>query len=215
MSRAAVEPVVEWGPSRAVPRHAGGGPSGPRRAAPPVANGMLAMAVFIATEVMLFAGLVSAFIVLRAGAAWPPPDQPRLPVAVTGANTAILLLSAYTMHRSVEASRSGHRAAMLRLLSTTTILGATFLLIQGTEWVALIRHGLTMSSSLYGSTFYTLIGCHGLHVLAAVVALASVLSFGLRGDSASSTRRRLEVCRLYWSFVVAVWPPLYVLVYLA
>jgi heme/copper-type cytochrome/quinol oxidase subunit 3 len=216
MARVAAEPLVEQVVPRPVLRHSGGGPCSPRRAAPPIEHGMLAMAVFLATEVMLFAGLISAFIVLRAGAdAWPPPGQPRLPVAATGANTAVLLLSAYTMQRSIGACRAGRGLAGLRWLAATTALGAAFLLVQGVEWIRLIRYGLTMSSSVYGSTFYTLIGCHGLHVLAAVVALAVVLGQAVRGTvTVPRTRRRLEVCRLYWSFVVGIWPILYVLVYL-
>ncbi len=192
------------------PRHGGGPPAVPRV----FENGVLAMAVFLATEAMLFAGLVSAFLILRAGApVWPPPGQPRLPVAVTGANTVVLLASAWTMHRAVVATRAA-RAAFLPWLAATTALGATFLLVQGAEWVALLRHGLRASSSLYGATFYTVIGCHGLHVAAAVVTLAALLTWAHRVP-ARQCRTRVQVCRLYWTFVVAVWPVLYVLVYLA
>lgn len=192
----------------------GGGPPASRRPAPAVANGMLAMVVFLATETMLFAGLISAFLVLRAGtAAWPPPGQPRLPIAVTGINTAVLFVSAYTMHGAVRARHGGRLADVRRLLAITAALGTTFLVVQGLEWTALLRHGLTTSSSLYGATFYALIGCHGLHVLAAVVALIVVFGWSL-GRDAAADGQRLEVCRVYWWFVVAVWPVLYVLVYL-
>jgi heme/copper-type cytochrome/quinol oxidase subunit 3 len=181
---------------------------------PVVENGVLAMAVFLATEVMLFAGLVSAFLILRAGApAWPPPGQPRLPVAVTAINTAVLLASAWTMQRAAGAA-GGERAALLRWLAATTALGATFLVVQGAEWVALVRHGLRASTSLYGATFYTLIGCHGLHVAAAVLTLGVLLAL-LRLAGPEPCPTRLRVCRLYWLFVVALWPVLYVLVYLA
>jgi heme/copper-type cytochrome/quinol oxidase subunit 3 len=179
-------------------------------------NGVLAMAVFLATEVMLFAGLVSAFLILRAGAtAWPPPDQPRLPIGVTAVNTAVLLLSAWTMQRAARAARGTGLAVLLRWLAGTAALGATFLAVQGAEWVALVRHGLRASSSLYGASFYTVIGCHGLHVGAAVVTLVALFGWARRAASAQQCRTRVEVCRLYWLFVVAVWPVLYVLVYLA
>lgn len=192
----------------------GGGPPAAWRPPPAVANGTLAMVVFLATETMLFAGLISAFLVLRAGvAAWPPPGQPRLPIVLTGLNTAVLFVSAYTMQGAVRACRGGQPVSMLRLLAITAALGATFLVVQGFEWIALLRHGLTTSSSLYGATFYALIGCHGLHVLAAVVALIVVRGWGL-GRDAATDGQRLEACRLYWWFVVAVWPVLYVLVYL-
>ncbi|HZP43432.1 MAG TPA: cytochrome c oxidase subunit 3 [Candidatus Binatia bacterium] len=183
-----------------------------RPTAPPIPNGILAMAVFLGTEAMLFAGLVSAFLILRANApAWPPPGQPRLPVGVTGVNTAVLLLSAYTMERAARASAG----AALRWLAATLALGALFLAVQGAEWLALLRHGLGASASVYAGSFYALIGCHGLHVAAAVLTLAVLLASALGAPSAETTRRRLAACRLYWLFVVAVWPVLYVLVYLA
>jgi heme/copper-type cytochrome/quinol oxidase subunit 3 len=174
------------------------------------------MAVFLATETMLFAGLISAFLVLRAGAgAWPPPGQPRLPVAVTALNTAILLLSGYTMARAAAASRARRGPETTRWAAATTALGATFLLVQGVEWARLVQHGLRASSGPYGATFYTLVGCHGLHVVAAVATLAGLLAWLPRERDAERRRRRLEACRLYWLFVVAIWPLLYVLVYLA
>jgi heme/copper-type cytochrome/quinol oxidase subunit 3 len=176
-----------------------------------VENGVLAMAVFLGTEAMLFAGLVSAFLILRAGApAWPPPGQPRLPVAVTGANTAVLLASAWTMHRAVGA----RGPTIVRWLFATTALGATFLVVQGAEWVALLRHGLRASTSLYAATFYTVIGCHGVHVAAAVLTLVGLVAWVRRGG-VEQCRTGIRVCRLYWLFVVALWPVLYVLVYLA
>ncbi len=216
MPRAAVERLAEGVPPTTRPvRPAGGEPPAPRPAARPFANGLLAMAIFLATEAMLFAGLISAFLILRAGASlWPPAGQPRLPIEVTGLNTAVLLLSAYTMHRAVGESRSRRGAGALAWLAATGALGTTFLLVQGAEWIALIRHGLRASSSLYAATFYTLIGCHGLHVLAAVITLIVVLGWTLRRQTAPGGQIRLEVCRLYWLFVVAVWPVLYVLVYL-
>jgi heme/copper-type cytochrome/quinol oxidase subunit 3 len=197
-------------------RHGGGDPPVARAGGRVFDNGILAMAVFLGTEAMLFAGLISAFLVLRASApAWPPPGQPRLPVGVTGVNTAVLLASAYTMQRAADATRRDRRAAMLRWLAVTTALGAIFLLVQGTEWVALVGHGLRVSSGPYGATFYTVIGCHGLHVAAAVITLLVLLRWTRHASGARPCRSRVEVCRLYWFFVVAVWPVLYMLVYLA
>jgi heme/copper-type cytochrome/quinol oxidase subunit 3 len=195
--------------------YSGGEPPAVPRRRPVVENGVLAMAVFLGTEAMLFAGLISAFLILRAGTAlWPPADQPRLPVAVTGVNSIVLLLSGYTMQRAARASRARCQAETLRWLGATAGLGVSFLLVQGAEWVQLIRHGLRASSSQYGATFYTLIGCHAVHMLAAVVTLVVVLAVIRRGHGRERGQARIEVCRLYWLFVVGVWPVLYVLVYL-
>jgi heme/copper-type cytochrome/quinol oxidase subunit 3 len=138
-----------------------------------------------------------------------------LPVAVTGVNTAVLLLSAYAMQRAATASRTRRRVATVRWLGATAALGASFLLVQGVEWVQLIRHGLRAASSPYGGTFYTLIGCHAVHVFAAVVTLAGLLAWIGRTRHIERCQTAIAVCRLYWLFVVAVWPILYVLVYLA
>lgn len=170
------------------------------------------MVLFLATEAMFFAGLISAFLVLRMQAtAWPPAAQPRLPVIVTGVNTCLLLFSGYTMVRAVRGTRVGDVAAAT-WLGATAALGILFLTIQGFEWVRLVGFGLTMTSTVYGATFYTLIGAHGLHVLAALVTLLVVTRRTLRlpGPAAASA---IQLCGIYWIFVVAIWPVLYLLVY--
>jgi heme/copper-type cytochrome/quinol oxidase subunit 3 len=172
------------------------------------------MAFFLAAEAMFFAGLISAFVVLRAQTpGWPPLDQPRLPIGVTGLNTLVLLASAWTLNRG-RASLARGREGLVRWLAVTALLGSLFLLVQGAEWVRLIRYGLTTRSSLYGATFYTLVGAHGLHVLAALVVLLMLLRRAARGHFPRGEPQRLDPYRMYWFFVVAVWPVLYVLVYL-
>lgn len=171
--------------------------------------------VLIASETMLFAGLLSAYVILRAGAlAWPPAGQPWLPAGVTAVNSLFLFGSGYTMYRAVSETRFGARSGALPWLVATMALGLTFLAVQGTEWVHLVRFGLTLRSSLYGALFYTLVGAHGLHVVAAVIALL-VVSYRL----AMPKKRVLNHAgvvplSLYWWFVVALWPVIYVTVYL-
>jgi heme/copper-type cytochrome/quinol oxidase subunit 3 len=180
----------------------------------PINKSLLGLLIFLGTEAMFFAGLISAFLILRAGSGvWPPPGQPRLPVAVTAINTLILLCSAYTMHRAVPAVRSGNQKALVNWLAMTGALGTIFLGVQGAEWIRLVQFGLTLTSSLYGATFYTLIGFHGLHVLAAVIALLTVLGRAVRQRYSAQNHSGLELCRLYWFFVVGIWPVLYALVY--
>jgi cytochrome c oxidase subunit III len=181
-----------------------------------VSNGVLGMAFFIASEAMFFAGLISGFLVLRAEAGvWPPPDQPRLPLLVTAFNTLLLLASAGGMRRAMIGLTSHGGAGVDSALRVTATLGSAFLVLQGWEWLRLVRFGLTTVSSLYGATFYVLVGAHALHVLAALVALWLVRArlrpvvVGVAPDAS-----RLRPMALYWYFVVAVWPVLYVLVYL-
>jgi heme/copper-type cytochrome/quinol oxidase subunit 3 len=188
------------------------GAEAPARQAP-LENGVIATVLFLFTEAMIFAALISAFVVLKTRAVvWPPPGQPRLPVAVTGLNTLVLLASGYTMIRAVGVLRSG-RGGAARWLQATAGLGILFLLVQGFEWSRLIGFGLTGASSVYGATFYALVGIHALHVLAAIIVLGVGLARTQRGFYTPVSHTGLVLCRMYWVFVVAVWPVLYALLY--
>jgi cytochrome c oxidase subunit III len=213
MAREATLRKFEPAEAPRVPAFGGGDPPAPPRAFKPiVSNARIAILMFIAAEVMFFAGLIGAFIVFRlASVEWPPPFQPRLPVGVTGVNTAILLLSGVVIQLAMRARASNETQRVLRLLSATALLGTIFLLVQGYEWVRLIHYGLTLSSGVYGATFYTLIGCHGAHVLGAVIWLGVVLAHVRSGIAG---RESVQLAGVYWTFVVALWPALYVLVYL-
>jgi cytochrome c oxidase subunit III len=209
------EPLAEVEQKR--PAFGGGEPP-----APPVrpnvtvgSNAWVAMLMFLGAEAMFFAGLIGAYIVFRVGATiWPPPFQPRLPIGVTGVNTVILLASAVTMRLSMRAVRANDGKQLIRLLACTAALGGIFLAIQGVEWFRLIHFGLTVSSSVYGGLFYTLIGFHGAHVLGALIWLLVVFTAAKRGRFSNQRHVGLQTCAMYWTFVVGLWPVLYGLVYL-
>jgi cytochrome c oxidase subunit III len=180
-----------------------------------VPNGILAMILILTTEVMLFAGLISAYIVNRAGAmVWPPADQPRLPIEVTGINTCILLLSGVILYlftrRAKNLTAPGNS---INLLLVAMIFGATFLIVQGTEWARLLGYGLTTHSSIYGAFFYTIIGLHGVHVLVGLTILTYLFFKVKSAPSLDTLRSTIISCSLYWYFVVGIWPVLYRLVY--
>ncbi len=182
---------------------------------PPLSNARLGMLMFLGAETMFFAGLIGAFLVYRlTNQTWPPPTFPRLPVLVTGLNTLILLYSAVTMWRAQRLIRSGLQSEGRRFLLITGILGVIFLGIQGYEWVRLIGFGLTLSSGVYGATFYILIGSHGLHVFGAVIWLLIVLSRAFAGHYSATRYMGFALCGMYWYYVVGLWPILYGLVYL-
>jgi cytochrome c oxidase subunit 3 len=193
----------------------GGDPPPVRPSAPLAANAWLAVLMFLGAEAMFFAGLIGAYLVFRISAPfWPPPFQPRLPVIVTGLNTAVLLSSAWTMRLALHAGRRDERTALVRYLGVTALLGSLFLAVQGFEWLELIRFGLTVSSSVYGGLFYTLIGFHAAHVLGALVWLGIVFVWARQGRYTKTSHVGLQTCHMYWTFVVALWPVLYGLVYL-
>jgi len=187
----------------------------PPRREPVVSNAVLGMLMFLAFEAMFFAGLLGAFLVFRlASTKWPPPGDPYLPIGVTWVNTGILMASAYTMRLAQQAIRNGNRAGLIHGLAVTALLGVTFLAVQGSEWIRLVHYGLTLQSGTYGATFYTLIGCHGVHVLAAVLWLATVLLLATRGRFSPERHVGVQLCKIYWMFVVGLWLVLFPAVYL-
>lgn len=181
---------------------------------PRLSNALVGMMLFLGADLMFFVALLGAFLVFRGGSTdWPPLGQPRLPLAVTSVNTIILLASGFTMFRAMRMIRSDKLGAFTKWLLLTAALGATFLLIQGSEWVRLVGFGLTMSSSVYGSIFYTLIGCHALHVFGAVLWLV-VINFKARKNGyAAEAHLAPQLCAMYWYLVVGLWPVLFVVVY--
>jgi cytochrome c oxidase subunit 3 len=100
-------------------------------------------------------------------------------------------------------------------LTATAALGSIFVIVQGYEWMGLIGHGLTLASSNYGATFYTLIGLHALHVVGAVAWLLAVLAGAWRGRYSARRHVAVQVCGTYWYFVSGLWLVLFGVVYLA
>ncbi|MCP5043469.1 MAG: heme-copper oxidase subunit III [bacterium] len=179
---------------------------------PLVASGVLGMLIFVGTEVMLFAGLISAFTVYRSSAlVWPPPEQPRLPVEETAINTAALLLSGVLLFFAGRIAQSGDRKRAAQLLLGAIALGAFFVVFQGAEWISLIGQGLTLTSSNLGGFFYLIIGLHALH---AIVALGVLVYAWQSLRSGYLPRTLLAAAEVFWDFVVGVWPVLYLRVYL-
>ena len=177
---------------------------------------ILGMYLFIASELIAFITLLFILFWLRSGLVgdWPPPDQPRLPLGITGINTVFLLVSGYTMHRAYRAVKQNLTAQLTRWLMITCVLGVVFLTVQGFEWIRLIRFGLSMTSSLYGAMFYTIIGLHAVHVLVTVLVLLYLWVRSSSGVYTADKHTGVVLGYLFWLFVVLIWPVLYVLVYL-
>ncbi len=185
----------------------------PRKPDKLVSNGVLGMILFVFVEIMLFAGFISAYVIIKAravGSVWPPPNQPRLPFEETAINTSALLLSGIVLAIAHRMYLRGAKSIGV-LLAAATLLGGAFVAMQGVEWVALIREGLTFTSSTYGSLFYTIIGAHALHAVMAIGLLAWAFT---RASSGRLTREAMSTVAIFWYFVVLVWPFLYFQVYL-
>ena len=188
-------------------------PDGPVREEPLVPTAVLGTLVFVLTEAMMFSGLISAFLIVKAGVAggvWPPPYLPVLPVAETAFNTGALLLSGamvFVAQRAYERSP----AAAFKPLVAASVLAAFFVAFQGVEWVGLLRDGLSFTGSQHGAFFYLIVGMHGAHVLLALGFLVKQTLAVKRGTLSQESFWALQV---FWYFVVGLWPLLYWLVYL-
>lgn len=179
---------------------------------PVVENAVIGTIVFIVTEIMLFAGLISGLVIVKANhlGPWPPPDQPRLPIEATFFNTLVLLASGVALYQAWRVYRRD-RVAAKRPFGLAIGLGLFFVSFQGIEWVRLIGEGLTLTSGTLGAFFYLIVGAHALHAVAAI----TVLVFFYR----RLVRLQLQPgaflgAQLFWYFVVGLWPILYVEVYL-
>ena len=181
------------------------------RLRPILPSPVLGMLIFVIAEMMMFAGLMSAFSIVKAGAlGWPPPGQPRLPVEATAFNTAVLLASGVVLFFANRAY-ARNRDLTKRLLFTAIGLGAFFVALQGFEWVSLIRQGLTLTSSNHGSFFFLIIGMHGLHAIAGLTVLGSA---GFKLSKSLLAPSSFAAAQIFWYFVVGLWPLLYFMVYL-
>ena len=183
-------------------------PEPTRRAVP---NEVLGTLIFILTEIMLFGGFISAFVIARSSVdVWPPPNQPLLPVEDTALNTLALLVSGvalwYAGRRFDEEPARAVRPMLLALL-----LGAFFVVFQGVEWVTLLSDGLGLTTSTHASFFYLIVGAHGLHAVGGLAVLSTLF---WRCRAGVLTHSAFWAGRLFWYFVVLLWPILYWQVYL-
>lgn len=177
-------------------------------------NAVLGMIIFMIVEAMLFAALISAYLIVSSSVAnWPPLGQPRLPVVTTAINSFGLLLSGFLLLQAHRVYHNPQKNIKFKpLFLAAILLGALFVVVQGIEWVRLLGFGLTMTSSVFGSFFYLIIGAHGLHAVAAIVFLGVLFCRFKKGNLKFSSFWAAEI---FWYFVVLIWPVLYVLVYLS
>jgi cytochrome c oxidase subunit III len=169
---------------------------------------------FLVSEVAFFGTLIAAYVsFIGAHQSGATPSVLSLPLVI--GTTACLLSSSLTVHLAERALRQGRMSAFVPWWSATIVLGALFLAGTGYEWHDLIVHeGLTISTNIFGSTFYTLVGFHSLHVTAGVVLLLIMLALVLRGQVTHHHPVAVEMTSWYWHFVDAVWVVVFTVVYL-
>ncbi len=197
-------------------------------------NRKVAIWAFIGSECMLFASLISTYLIYKGKSivgpfpheAWTSPSgqvfKPILNIPVTSQSTFVLLMSSLAMVLALAAvenrGKPGYVGTVLGnsklWLAATAALGATFLSYQAYEFTSFVHEGLTIHTNLFGSTFFTLTGFHGAHVTAGVLWLLTLLSIDFKRGLTPKDTLIVDMCALYWHFVDVVWIAIFTLVYL-
>jgi cytochrome c oxidase subunit III len=175
-------------------------------------RGKVAMACLILAESAIFTIFVVAYLFYLGKSVTGP--MPREVLETPIFYTICLLSSSLTIHFAAKCLTRGINFAFLGLWLLTIALGGLFLYGTAQEWHRLIyEHGLTISTNLFGTTYYSLVGLHAFHVTAGLIMLGIVAVFALTGRVGEKHSGRIEVLSMYWHFVDAVWVVVVTVVY--
>jgi cytochrome c oxidase subunit 1/cytochrome c oxidase subunit I+III len=169
---------------------------------------------FVVSEVGFFGALILAFLYFNMRPQ-PGPSAKMLDLLKTGIFSLCLFSSSFTLWRSEVALHRKRNARMIAWLVLTISLGAVFAAGQGLEYRNLLLHGMSVNTNLFATTFFTLTGFHGIHVVVGLLALLIVLGLALAGDfKADRPPAALEAVGIYWHFVDIVWVFVLTVVYI-
>ena len=179
-----------------------------------ISHAKLGTWTFLASEVMLFGGLLSAFVILRSGSShfWVPPRS-MMGVPLATLNTFVLISSSVSMVLALAGIQEGSIEKFKRYMLCTIGGGCIFLVIKAYEYNHKWHEGITISSNLFGSFYYTLTGLHMIHVIGGIILLIGIYYQGASGYYAKN-HDRVEAAGLYWHFVDLVWVLLFPILYL-
>ena len=181
-------------------------------------NAKLGIWLFLASEIMLFGGLFSAYILLRVGSpVWPPSGETHLNIPLATLNTFNLILSSWTVVKSWIALKENDIKGFKMFMGITLLCSILFLVIKYFEYSAKFHHGIFPSTDNFFGIYFTLTGLHGLHVIGGLIVNYYLWGPGIKMWDTEPERftNRIEVAGLYWHFVDLVWiflfPTLYLL----
>ena len=175
-------------------------------------RGRVGMLSLIAAESAIFTIFVVAYLFYVGKSLTGPTPKDVLSVPVF--YTICLLSSSLTIHLAAKSLRRGRVRRFGIFWLATIALGTAFLYGTASEWHRLIyQEGLTISTNLFGTTYYSLVGLHGFHVIVGLLALSIVMTFLLLGKVGPEHTERIDVLSLYWHFVDAVWVVVFTVVY--
>jgi len=173
----------------------------------------LSMLLFVASETVFFTLLIVAYVIYHATSPSGADAARYLDIPKTAVFTVCLIGSSFTMWLATIHFKTGNRRPALAWLLATMILGAVFLTGQGFEYATLIKQDMTISRNLFGTTFFTLTGFHGLHVLIGLIMLATLFGLELK-QRIPTPSNAVEGVSIYWHFVDVVWMIIFPVVYL-
>jgi len=179
-----------------------------------LSNNKLAMWLFLGSECLLFGGLISTYMLYRGRHEGGPGPSQIFDVPLTSVSSFILLMSSLTMVLAVNSAKRKDDRNTNLWLTITALLGSLFVGGQVYEFTSFYHEGLGFTSSLFGSSFYTLTGFHGVHVTLGVIMLLSLVGIINRDRITGDKAEVVEMIGLYWHFVDVVWVVIFTLVYL-
>lgn len=181
-----------------------------------VDNRKLLMWLFLGSEGMFFGSLIATYLLYRGRSlAGPFPGHNfAFNIPYTSVSSFVLLMSSLTMVLALAAVQRGDQRGLRTWLLATALLGLVFVGGQAFEFTSFVEKGVTLSTNVFGSSFFTLTGFHGAHVTVGIVILLSLFVMALRGRITTENSLTIELAGLYWHFVDIVWILIFTLVYL-
>lgn len=177
-------------------------------------NTKLAIWLFLASDCLLFGGLISSYVLYRGASITGPYPNNVFDIPYTSVSSFVLLASSLTMVLALSAIQRGDQGRLRVWLLATALLGMTFVGGQVYEFTTFYDEGLSLTTNLFGTTFYVLTGFHGTHVAIGILMLLTVVSLSFAGRLPQERAETVELVGLYWHFVDIVWIVIFTVVYL-
>jgi heme/copper-type cytochrome/quinol oxidase subunit 3 len=178
----------------------------------PMDNKLL-IKLIVGTEAMFFLALIMAFVYFSFPPDFKSHQLINLYIKTTGAFSLLLFSSSFTYWRAESSYHKGEITKLKVWLIITILLGTLFLFGQGREYLGLLNSHISVSSSIFGTSFFTLTGFHGLHVLVGIIVISIVTCLTFLGDYTGKKSSVIAAVGIYWHFVDIVWAVVFLIVY--
>ena len=177
-------------------------------------NRKLGMWLLIASECLLFGTLIITYMIYRNQSVAGPDPVDMFNIGVTTASTFVLLMSSLSIVLALYAIEQGNHRLFRRWILATATGGLIFLGFQAYEFTEFVHNGLSLSTNVFGSSFFMLTGTHGTHVAVGVIWLLALYFSSLRGRLVEDGPLKVDTMALYWHFVDVIWIVIFTVVYL-